>query len=85
MAMRSATDGAPVRAEVVVGLDDAVARAGQGHAVVLLVPPGSSAEARAGVTELPGPGRVALFVGDPGSPQDRAAAQAMADELFGGR
>ncbi len=72
-------------ARVADGLDDAAAGAGQGQTVVLLIDPASAPDALSAVTPLVAPGRVALFVGDPASSADRAAAEAMAEELYGHR
>lgn len=64
-------------------LEDATVLVAQGRAVVLVVLPGAAPDAQAALADLAGPGRVALFVGDPASPADRAVAEAMAHELFG--
>jgi hypothetical protein len=45
--------------------------------VVLVVAPGAA------VAEPPGPGRVAVLVGDPADPATQAAAAEMEVELFG--
>ncbi|MGH9095089.1 MAG: hypothetical protein ACRDXE_08005 [Acidimicrobiales bacterium] len=61
--------------------EEAAAAIAAGIDVVLIIPPGPVPDVGQG---LPGAGRLAVVVGDPGTPADQAAAQAMADELFGG-
>ncbi len=81
--MISPAQDPPPGAVVADRLEDATELVAQGRAVVLLVDPAAAEDARSAVARSAGPGRVALFVGDPASPADRAGAQAMADELFG--
>jgi hypothetical protein len=62
---------------VVESREDAVRRAAQGEAVVLLVDVDSS------VFSESCPGRVAVLVGSPSDPEVWASAEAMSVELFG--
>jgi hypothetical protein len=63
---------------VVDDLSQALDLIGQGRDVVLIVAPGDPAVHLSGR----GPGRLAIFVGDPCSPEVRGAAEAMERELF---
>ncbi len=75
------------RPQVADDLDQAIVAVRRGEAVVLLTDRASdpdvvTARDQLGGSPAPGGGRLALFVGDPSDPDDRAQAGAMADELF---
>jgi F420-dependent oxidoreductase-like protein len=68
---------------VVTEVAEALAALGAGASVVLVADPDVAAGAREAATALPGaPGRLAVMIGDPGDEGTRAAARAMAEELF---
>jgi hypothetical protein len=83
--MTGPTENPSPEAVVTARVDGAAALASQGQAVVLLVTPAAAPDAVTALAGGVGPGRVALFVGDPANPADRAGAQSMAAELFGRR
>ncbi|MDQ6838855.1 MAG: hypothetical protein M3137_11120 [Actinomycetota bacterium] len=83
--MTSPAADLPPQARVADRLQDAADLVAQGQEVVLLVPAATAPEAMTALGDGAGPGRVALFVGDPVKPSDHAGAEAMAAELFGRR
>jgi len=68
----------PAPAEICTDAAVAAGRTAAGIDVVLILPEGVAVAAR-----RRGPGRLAVLVGDAGRDADRAAAAAMAAELFG--